>query len=95
MNNVGLPIIKIGRMAGQYAKPRSDLYEIKDDVANIVKQTLSFKRNDSILSQMNNNKYLFDLPLLLKESLKISQISKIGDINVNTYDNNLFLIRKL
>ena len=32
MNNVGLPIIKIGRMAGQYAKPRSDLYEIKNDI---------------------------------------------------------------
>ena len=65
-------------------------YEIKDDVAKIVKQSLSFKRNNSILSQMNNNKYLFDLPLLLKESLKISKINKIGDININTYDNNLF-----
>ena len=39
---------------------------------------------------MNNNKYLFDLPLLLKESLKISKINKIGDININTYDNDLF-----
>ena len=65
-------------------------YEIKDDLAKIVKQSLSFKRNNSILSQMNNNKYLFDLPLLLKESLKISKINKIGDININTYDNNLF-----
>ena len=65
-------------------------YEIKDDVAKIVKQSLSFRRNNSILSQMNNNKYLFDLPLLLKESLKISKINKIGDININTYDNNLF-----
>ena len=65
-------------------------YEIKDDEAKIVKQSLSFKRNNSILSQMNDNKYLFDLPLLLKESLKISKINKIGDININTYDNNLF-----
>ena len=65
-------------------------YEIKDDVAKIVKESISFKRNNSILSQMNNNKYLFDLPLLLKESLKISKINKIGDININTYDNNLF-----
>ena len=39
---------------------------------------------------MKNDKYLFDLPLLLKESLKISQINKIGDINIDTYDNNLF-----
>ncbi|MAJ96887.1 MAG: hypothetical protein CMN42_05090, partial [SAR116 cluster bacterium] len=45
---------------------------------------------NSILSQMNNNKYLFDLPLLLKESLKISKINKICDININTYGNNLF-----
>ena len=65
-------------------------YEIKNDVAKIVKESISFKRNNSILSQMNNNKYLFDLPLLLKESLKISKINKIGDININTYDNNLF-----
>ena len=27
MNNLGLPVIKIGRMAGQYAKPRSNLFE--------------------------------------------------------------------
>ena len=65
-------------------------YEIKNDVAKIVKESISFKRNNSILSQMNNNKYLFDLPLLLKETLKISQINKIGDININTYDSNLF-----
>ena len=25
-----LPVIKVGRMAGQFAKPRSDDYEIKD-----------------------------------------------------------------
>ncbi len=65
-------------------------YEIKEDVAKVVKESISFKRNNSILSQMNNNKYLFDLPLLLKESLKISQINKVGDININTYNNNLF-----
>ena len=27
MNNLGKPVVKIGRMAGQYAKPRSNLYE--------------------------------------------------------------------
>ena len=26
-----LPVIKVGRMAGQFAKPRSDDYEIKKD----------------------------------------------------------------
>jgi|TARA_Y100000992_G_C21271047_1_gene496850 3-deoxy-7-phosphoheptulonate synthase len=31
MNNVGKPVIKIGRMAGQYAKPRSELFELKND----------------------------------------------------------------
>ena len=31
MNNLGKPVVKIGRMAGQYAKPRSNLYEKLDD----------------------------------------------------------------
>ena len=31
MNNLGKPVVKIGRMAGQYAKPRSNLFEKLDD----------------------------------------------------------------
>ena len=31
MNNLGKPVVKIGRMAGQYAKPRSSLYEVVEN----------------------------------------------------------------
>lgn len=31
MNNLGKPVVKIGRMAGQYAKPRSELFEKLDE----------------------------------------------------------------
>ena len=62
-------------------------YEIKEDVANIVKETLFFKKNKSILFYKNNKKYLFDLPLLLKESFKISQVNSFGDVKFDTYEN--------
>ncbi len=66
-------------------------YEIKNDVAKIVKQSKLYKKNPSILFHLKEGKYLFDLPLLLKESLKDSKINKIGDIGINTYEEeNLF-----
>ena len=66
-------------------------YEIKKDVALIVKETKFYKKNHSILFQVNDDKYLFDLPLLIKESLKYSGINNFGDINMNTYEkSNLF-----
>ena len=66
-------------------------YEIKKDVALIVKKTKFYKKNNSILFQVNDDKYLFDLPLLIKESLKYSGINNFGDINMNTYEkSNLF-----
>ena len=49
---------------------------------------MSYKKKNSILSEIKNDKYVFYLPLLWKESLKISQINKVSDININTYDNN-------
>ena len=61
-------------------------YEIKQDVALIVKETKFYKNNQSILFQMNQDKYLFDLPLLIKESLKCSKINNFGDIYMNTYE---------
>ena len=64
-----------------------DSYEIKEDVAKIVKETFFFKKNKSILFYKNNEKYLFDLPLLLKESFKKSQINRFGDVRFNTYEN--------
>ncbi len=66
-------------------------YEIKNDVAQIVKESEFYKINHSILFHIKEDKYLFDLPLLLKESLKHSKINKIGDVNINTYEkSNLF-----
>ena len=66
-------------------------YEIREDVASIVKETKFYKKNHSILFQVKKDKYLFDLPLLVKESLKFSKISDLGDINMNTYQkSNLF-----
>ena len=66
-------------------------YEIKKDVALIVKETEFYKKNHSILFQVNEDKYLFDLPLLIKESLKFSKVNNFGDIRINTYKkSNLF-----
>ena len=63
-------------------------YEIKKDVALIVKETKFYKKNHSILFQVNEDKYLFDLPLLIKESLKFSKINNFGDIYINTYEKS-------
>ena len=66
-------------------------YEIKEDVATIVRNSLFYKENNLILLNKKNGEYFFDLPLLLKESLKLSKIKKIGDVNMDTYTNsNLF-----
>ena len=63
-------------------------YEIKNDLAQIVKESQFYKKNVSILSHIKDEKYLFDLPLLLKESLKISKINNFGDVNMDTYKNS-------
>ena len=66
-------------------------YEIKKDVARLVKETKFYKQNHSILFEISENKYLFDLPLIIKESLKFSKINNFGDIYMNTYEeSNLF-----
>ena len=88
MEKVGANRQNINAVIGPTIQKQS--YEIREDVAEIVKESPIFKKNNSILSLIKNDKYFFDLPLLLKENLKTSQIKKIGDINVNTYDNNLF-----
>ena len=50
-----------------------------------------YKKNHSILFQVNKDKYLFDLPMLIKEGLKYSGINNFGDIYMNTYEkSNLF-----
>ena len=66
-------------------------YEIREDVATIVRNSLFYKENNLILLNKKKGEYFFDLPLLLKESLKLSKIKKIGDVDMDTYTNsNLF-----
>ena len=86
MEKIGANRQNINAVIGPTIQKQS--YEIREDVAKIVRESSSFEKNNSILSHIKNDKYLFDLPLLLKENLKISQINKIDDININTYDNN-------
>ena len=66
-------------------------YVIKEDVAKIIKKTPFYKKNNSILLLISKGKYLFDLPLLIKESIKSAKIGKVGDISLDTYKaSNLF-----
>ena len=89
MENLGAKRNDIISIIGPTIQKKS--YEIKKDVAIIVKETEFYKKNNSILFQLNDNKYLFDLPLLIKENLKSSKINNFGDINMNTYEkSNLF-----
>ena len=89
MENIGSKRDDILAVIGPAIHKKS--YEIKEDVAKIVKRSLFYKENTSILFNKKKNEYLFDLPLLLKESLKLSKIKKIGDVNMDTYTNsNLF-----
>ena len=63
-------------------------YEIGEDVAKIIKQFSFYEPSNDILYSIENNKYLFDLPLLLKQSLKYSKIDQVGDTKLDTYQNN-------
>ena len=86
MENIGSIRNNITAIIGPTIHKKS--YEIKEDVARIVKSSLFYKENNSILFYKKKNEYLFDLPLLLKESLKLSKIKKIGDVNIDTYTNS-------
>jgi copper oxidase (laccase) domain-containing protein len=89
MENIGANRQDIVTIIGPTIQKKS--YEIKEDVAKIVKDNLYFKKNHSILFHIKNDRYLFDLPLLLKTILKSSGINEINDVNINTYEkNNLF-----
>ena len=66
-------------------------YEIREDLALIVKETEFYKKNNSILFKIKEDKYLFDLPLLIKENLEFSKINNFSDVHINTYEkSNLF-----
>ncbi|MDC0094008.1 peptidoglycan editing factor PgeF [Alphaproteobacteria bacterium] len=89
MENLGSERNNITAIIGPTIHKNS--YEIKEDVAVIVRDSLFYKKNSSILLKKKKGEYLFDLPLLLKESLKLSKIKKIGDVDRDTYTNsNLF-----
>ena len=89
MENLGANRSNIISVVGPTIHKES--YEIKKDVALIVKKTEFYKNNQSILFQLNDNKYLFDLPLLIKESLISSKINNFGNVDIDTYKkSNLF-----
>ena len=67
---------------------QKDSYEISDDVANIIKNCSYFEKNLPILSKRTSDKYLFDLPLLIKQCLKSTMINNIGDVKIDTYKND-------
>ncbi len=63
-------------------------YEIGNDVFKIIRKTDVFKKE--IITELNNGKYLFDLPLFIKQKLILSDVRKIGDVNIDTYSNISF-----
>ena len=70
-------------------------YEIRSDVFNFIKKTDAFKKNNEIVHYNKNDKYLFDLPLFIKEKLFLIGIDKIGDVHLDTYKNkNFFSYRR-
>jgi len=89
METIGAKRKNIISIIGPTIQKRS--YEIKEDVASIIKKNPLYIKNHSILSSVSKGKYHFDLPLLIKESLKYARIEQVGNINVDTYENrNLF-----
>jgi len=84
MENIGANRKNIIAVIGPTIQKQS--YEIKEDVAKIIKNSFYFEKNDSILFHIKNGRYLFDLPLLLKTSLKLCGIIAINDVNINTYE---------
>jgi len=65
-------------------------YEIGSEVNQLIMQTDVFKKNKDVIFSLKNNKYLFDLPLFIKEKLLIIGIDKIGDVHLDTYTNKQF-----
>ena len=86
MENIGANRKDIMSIIGPTIQKYS--YIVKDDVAKIIKKTPFYQINNSILFSVSKDEYFFDLPLLLKESLKHAKIDKIGDINIDTYQSS-------
>jgi len=86
MENIGANRKNIISIIGPTIQKKS--YIVKDDVAKIVKKTPFYQINNSVLFSISKNEYFFDLPLLLKESLKHAKVEEIGDINIDTYQSS-------
>ncbi len=86
MENIGANKEYIVAVTGPTIQKYS--YEIGDDVCNIIKKSDIFKKD--IITNLNNGKYLFDLPLFIYEKLHSSGIRKIGNVNIDTYSNKLY-----
>ena len=67
---------------------QKDSYEIGEDVAKIIQSCTFFDKSQLILSHNKPNKYLFDLPMLLKQCLKNAMVHNIGDVKMDTYEND-------
>jgi YfiH family protein len=86
MENIGAKRNNIISIIGPTIQKYS--YIVKDDVAEFVKKTPFYQTNNSVLLTISKGEYYFDLPLLLKESLILAKVKKIGDINIDTYQSS-------
>ncbi len=83
MVNIGANNRSIVAVIGPTIHKKS--YEIENDVCKIIRKTDVFKKE--IITELTNGKYLFDLPLFIKEKLLLSDVRKIGNVNIDTYSN--------
>ncbi len=86
MENLGAERQNITAVIGPTIHKES--YEIKNNLAQKIKETFIYKKNNSILSYLKDDSYLLDLPLFIKEILKKTKIQNVNDINVNTYEKS-------
>ena len=85
MESIGAKRNQISAIIGPAIQKNS--YEIGQEVADIIENCSFFSNNIPILSHKINDKYLFDLPLFLQQSLKNAKIADIGNVGLDTYTN--------
>ena len=85
MESIGAKRYQISAIIGPAIQRNS--YEIGQEVADTIRRCSFFSNTISILSHKTNDKYLFDLPLFLQQSLKNANILEIGNVDLDTYTN--------
>ncbi len=85
MKNLGAKTNNIVCAIGPTIQKNS--FEIGSDVFKLVKHTYEYKNNHDIILNLNNGKYLFNLPMFVKEKILREGIDKIGDVHLDTYSN--------